>query len=121
MTKAQDLMLELIKVSSFNNFDGEMVVRDLLDHEDLWDGVIIDRDPSQGTPDLIKLRDIGDYGYNVDTLYISSIPGKESDLFELAAHWGADELDWLDPQTAQMAAGSSSFNREKAILRVWFD
>ena len=69
-----------------NLFDPFVVVRDLLNNRDLWEGVVMDRGfaASEGngrgwtrlSSDLIKLRDIGRGCWNVDTLLIlTSGPG----------------------------------------------
>ncbi len=115
--KIQELQFELMKLASFNEFDGDMVVESLKSHEELWRGVIMDRagfnspdakDYSEAI-DLIKLRDIEDEYWNIDTIYIKPVEGKEKELEELAKSWGADEVDWIEKTDAGK------------VLRVWFD
>jgi hypothetical protein len=113
----QELQFELMKQASFNSFTGEQVVKDLLDHKDLWKGAVMD------SRDLIKLRDIDRY-WSVDTLYITPKPGKEIELEELAKTWQADEVDYLGAEESCKKLGfwsSDSRNNEKQILRVWWD
>ncbi len=136
INKIQKLEFELMKEATFNDFDGEKVVKDLEANEDLWKGAVMDRagyvcksDIPGDSPfamaasiDLIKLRDIGSGGWNVDTLFILPQPGKEHKLFELASNWSADEVDWIEGKEAQHMIGSCgpSYNDLK-ILRVWWD
>ena len=123
VNKVQELNLELISIASFNNFDGEQVVKDLLGHRDLWRGVVIDRadyaqTASVETINLIKLRDIANGYWNVDTLYILPEKGKESELKAITATWGADEVDYESAEWSQRALGGGE---EATILRVWWD
>ena len=132
MNRAQELQLELIKLASFNNLDGEQVVKDLLDNKDLWNGVIIGRDSGavidkvevkdslfiSAGMDLIALRDIKS-GYNVDTIYIDTVPGKENKLeLLIRRNWLADEIDWLEDKQVFNQLGTSA---KHSILRVWWD
>ncbi len=119
----QDLQFELMRLATFNEFNGEYIAESLIAHDDLWTAFIMDRadyyydrnDPEsqkrhQEPVDLIKLRDLAAGYWNVDTLYLLAAEGKEKDL-ELLAHreWGADEIDWMQ---------NSHVGR---YLRVWWD
>lgn len=119
MNDIQALQFELMRKASFNEFDGNHVVDSLLAHQDLWTGVVMDRadywykDGRNGHSepvDLIKLRDIHEGYWNVDTVYILAAEGKE-DALELLVRkeWGADEIDWM--QNTHIGK----------YLRVWFD
>lgn len=131
-TTPQEVQFTLMRLSSFNNFDGDLVADSLLAHSDLWEGWILDRagyyaesrrrdvyengglKEGQLMPepiDLIRLRDIAQGYWNVDTLYILPNKGKEKDV-ELLAHreWGADEIDWVDGADCG-----------RPVLRVWWD
>ena len=67
----QKLYLELIVRSSFNNFDGYKVVKDLLKLRKYWYSVIMVRESVSEAPiNLITLRDLPENVNNVDTLYI---------------------------------------------------
>lgn len=122
----QMLQFELMRKASFNNYDGNFVVDDLLAHSDLWEGVVMDRADyyyssaaseqdearrarHQEPVDLIKLRDIGEGYWNVDTVYLVPAEGKRKELEALARNWGADEVDWM----RNTHVGE--------YLRVWFD
>lgn len=116
----QDLQLQLMRMASFNGFDGEAVAGDLLAHRHLWKGAIFDRaayfvlharengacvDPI----DDIRLRDIGDGYWNADTLYLTPADGCEDALETLARGWNADEVNWQDGPNAGR------------FLRIWWD
>jgi hypothetical protein len=74
----QDIQLELIRRSGFNDFDGEQVCALLARHRALWAAVLFDRPgvPNYREPTrllaggLIKLRDLPDNIWNVDTLFV---------------------------------------------------
>lgn len=114
----QDLQFALIEQASFNSFDGSAVVASLKAHPGLWRGAIMKRD------DLIPLRDIPNGYWNVDTLYILPVLGKESELEELASEWNADEISWLGGEQACGALGSYSPEgraNPRAVLSIWWD
>jgi len=108
----QDLQFKLMKSASFNSFNGEQVVEDLLAHENLWKGAIMDRAGYNQEIDFIKLRDIEEGEWNVDTLYIKSSHIDDEKLELLAKTWEADEVAW-----EEVDLGGP---REK-VLRVWWD
>src|SRR4051812_26193705 len=70
----QEIQLELIRRTRYNAFDGERVYAALVRHRELWEAVLMDRPGlSHGAlsaAGLIKLRDLSDNYWNVDTLYI---------------------------------------------------
>jgi hypothetical protein len=131
MNKPQKLQFELMKLATFNEFDGEKVVKSLEENPDLWKGALMTRGSysrpnSEGysdVTDLISLRDLPDY-WNVDTLFITPKAGKEDELKKLAKKWGADEVDWIGGERAANAIGSWSPETRanpKQILRIWWD
>lgn len=114
----QDLWLSLIKEASFNDFNGKKVVADLKANVNLWKAVIMDRD------NLVKLRDLQDGYWNVDTLYITPQLGKEQKLYDLAKKWGADSQKWLGGDEACGELGSYSRGLSKnqnQVLVLWWD
>ena len=122
MNKVQDLNLELIKLASFNEFDGVQVVKDLIEHKDLWRGAVMGR--YGGYSELIPLRDIQKGCWNIDTLMITPVKGREDELEVLAGGWQADEIDWIGAERACDMLGSSSPELRadnKQILRIWWD
>lgn len=117
INKVQDLMFELMRNASFNSFNGHVVVDSLIKHRDLWEGVIMDGDG-------VKLRDISQSHWNVDTVYIIPVKGKEDELMKLAKTWRADEVNWMKGREACTFLGSWSMLDEKNnkhVLTVWWD
>ena len=131
MDKPQELQFELMKLATFNEFDGEQVVKALKGNPELWTGALMTRGSyarpdSEGysdVTDLISLRDLPDY-WNVDTLFITPKAGKLDELEALAKTWNADEVDWYGgEQACQMIGSYSPEGRAnlKQILRIWWD
>lgn len=124
LNEVQKLNFELMKKATFNSFDGEKVVKALEEHQDLWVGAVMDRasycmhksdeSPVSEKIDLIKLRDISDGYWNIDTLFIVPQVGQEDQLEMLAKTWEADEVDWM----SNPDLGTS---RPPRVLRVWWD
>ena len=112
----QKLQFELMKKASFNDFNGERVVKDLEAHLDLWQGVVMKRDG------LIPLRDIKDNFWNIDTLYILAEDGKEEQIETRARTWNADVISWLGDEEAHSLLGDyNDKNYGKKVLFVWWD
>jgi hypothetical protein len=126
-TSVQELQLELIRRSRFNDFDGKRVVRTLLVHRDLWEAVILDRFgvPMAGrlpVSGLIKLRDLPFNLWNADTLYVLCPHKKSAKRLAAIAEkdaWGGETAIFSDQRTVDDALGSGRDTR--AILRVWWD
>jgi len=110
----QEIQLDLIERASFNQFDGAQVRQDLLANQHLWKGVIMGRFDSFP---LIPLRDIASNIWNVDTLMILPQAGREDELQELAAAWGADDVEWMAGDKISLMYGGL----ENEVLRVWWD
>lgn len=97
-----------------------------MDNPDLWEGVIMDR-ASYNEPDgaayesridLIKLRDISEGHWNVDTVYILTTEENAEALEALARKWDADEVDFIGADRAARLLGGGGKNK---VLRVWWD
>ena len=126
----QDLIFEIMERSSYNEFNGKAVVKDLQSHKDLWKGVVMDREYGSFDPvdrdgfkhgiDLIKLRDICDNIYNVDTLFILPSGKDDEALRKLALGWDADEVDWVG-NGDHYSLGIGGKNSDIKILRIWWD
>jgi hypothetical protein len=115
ITKIQAIQLDLLGRSSFNNLNGPQVVRDLLSHRQLWCAALIDR---LGSDALIKLRDLDDNIWNVDTLYVLSSGANDPALARLAGRWHPDARSWVGGSAASQLLGDS---RPRRILEVWWD
>jgi len=151
ITKVQRLLLDLMRMATFNEYNGDAVVESLLSHRDLWIAVMIDREGYRaqyligeqrekrekgeeiGLPispiDTIKLRDVSEGYWNVDTVLILPEPGKEDSLELLVRReWNADEIDWYEPLDAGLIIhGDLAFGKPMVttkvdrMLRVWWD
>lgn len=98
----QDIQLELIRRTAFNNFNGTQIVSDLEKHRDLWLSVLIDRPCDID----IKLRDLPENIWNVDTLFILSSGKDDEELELLAESWRPDNINWL---------------KARRIMCIWWD
>ena len=107
----QQLYLDLMKLSSFNDFDGPAVVASLEAHQDLWHSATMIREQDDFH---VVLRDLPRYN-NVDALFIAATPGQEAALEALANTWHADEIDWKAHKII------SGMRVDMAVLRVWWD
>ncbi len=124
----QDIQLELVRRTGFNSFDGERIAASLLEHRVLWEAVVFDRLPADRTrllpmSGLIKLRDLRENLWNVDTLYIlTSDRNRAEKLAEIAKYekWGSDEMFIFD-EPDQIDATLGGPAPGKAIVRVWWD
>lgn len=124
----QHIQLELIKLAWGRR--GEQIVSDLLKHREIWDAVLADH---LNVPpcSLIKLRDLPEGDWNVDTLYIlvrGSAERKAASravLEMLVQGWLADSWTWYDiaepdpRRTAEQSLGTSE--PDLALFRVWWD
>jgi hypothetical protein len=115
VTKIQAIQLDLLRRSSFNNLDGTKVARALLNNRRLWCGALIDR---LGSDALIKLRDLDENVWNVDTLYVLSSGANDRMLTRLARRWHPDAMSWVSGAAASRLLGD---NRPARILEVWWD
>ena len=124
MNAIQELNLELIEKASFNNFDGKLVVSELRKNRSLWTAVVMDREyyesaAKDGGCNLIKLRDLPDDMWNVDTVFILSSGKDDKLLMAVAKGWSADEISWIEGEKAGKLLGS--FPAKQKILRAWWD
>lgn len=110
----QRVVLNLMKRSSYNEFDGDRVVRSLDSNSDLWVGAYM---VPEAYP-LLPLRDLPDGYHNVSTLYIMSSGVNDEELVALARSWRADEVGWLTDQEVAHLMGGGGAGR---VLRVWWD
>jgi len=116
MNKTQKIVGELMKASSFNNFDGKKVVEDL-EKSDKWISFIWGRfDYFQ----LIPLRDIADNQYNADTLYIMVKKENRDWMEKMARIWNVDECDELKEEELFNKLGASP-EPDRSYYRLWWD
>ena len=116
MANPQDLWLELIKLSSFNFFDGERVVEDLKANRELWDSAIM-----LGNEGIL-LRDLPKGIHNVDTLYILTDKRRVKKLLEVVEGWEYDNIYMLEGEEAMSFLGFwSSEGTDKVVVVLWWD
>lgn len=126
----QDIQLELIRRTTFNDFDGEEVCELLARHRGLWRAALLDRVgvPNYAEPTrlltggLIKLRDLKDNVWNADTLFVltKSIAAAR----ELAAAFEAAEMGAMPEVHDDMAENDNAMGTGRqtyGILTVWWD
>ena len=126
----QDIQLELIRRTRFNSFDGEKICDLLRVYRPLWRAVIFDRPglPNYAEPTrlltsgLIKLRDLEDDIWNVDTLFVltHTLAGAR-ELATAFEELGAGAMPSVhdDQREIDMALGTG--RQEFGILTVWWD
>ena len=123
----QEIQLELIRRTQFNAFDGERVAAALMAHRDLWESVLMDRfcfSNAGGLPSagLIKLRDLADNYWNVDTLYILCPDAASArQLGEMAETEGWGEMVQVHDDEKEVQSALGGTGRPHAIVSVWWD
>lgn len=126
----QEIQLELLRRTAFNNLDGERIARALLEHRDLWLSVMLDRAPIWNIQYmrlpvswLVKMRDMPHNIWNADTLYIVSDSVEKARKLERIAtgenHWGGEVLVYEKQTEIDRALGTG--RHEHAIVTVWWD
>ena len=128
INKVQKLQFELMKLSSFNEFDGKKVTNDLTENRELWVSCVWGR---LRHFELIPLRDIVDGLWNTDTLYILTHKEKVKEIKNLARNWKVDEfgVTYSDREEGTIAFDHKRvwrvFGRnlkdDECIIRIWWD
>jgi hypothetical protein len=126
----QEIQLELLRRTRFNALDGERVCASLLKHRDLWLAALLDR---PGVADytqpgrlliagLIKLRDLPDNIWNVDTLFLLTPTHREADELARIAEeedWGGEVRVYRDQAEIDRALGTG--RDDYGLVSVWWD
>jgi hypothetical protein len=126
----QDIQLELLRRTRFNDLDGERVVASLLKHHDLWLAVLLDRPgiPNYAeqhlllTSGLIKLRDLRDNIWNADTLFILTRTREQARQIGRIVEeeeWGGSVQLHEDQEEIDRALGTG--RKEYGLVSVWWD
>ncbi|MFC9440478.1 hypothetical protein [Nocardia sp. NPDC057030] len=127
----QQIQLELVRRRRFNDFDGELVVASLERHRELWVAVCMDRlgvasveHPDWFAPlSLIKLRDLPDDTWNVDTLFVlTESLDKARELAQVAEkeRWLATEVT-VQENPEEMGNALGSWPYTEGVLTAWWD
>jgi hypothetical protein len=126
MNRPQELQLQRLQLSVFNNMDGPSVAHDLLENQRLWDSFMFGRFEYQP---LIELRDLPQGIINADTVYLLTTKDRLADLLKRIERWEADEVGW---QTADQQEGAfpdrsdfdllgASLGPNDVLVRIWWD
>lgn len=111
----QEIQLELIRRHQHNYFDGEEVAEDLTAHREWWEAVLMDT--SAG---LVKLRDLGDNFWNVDTLCILATNEPNARRLEkLGERWSADSVTVYEEEETEWELGGGI--EEQRLVTMWWD
>jgi hypothetical protein len=119
ITKIQDLQLQIIALTSHNNFDGKKINKLLLTYRHLWRAVMMP------PIELFPLRDMEEGLWVADTLYLIPQEGKEFELEDMVREqFNADEITWIGSDQALDLLGywnKDAVLNPKLILSVWWD
>ena len=126
----QEIQLELIRRTSYNDFDGQKVYKSLMRHHDLWQAVLLDRpgianyaEPSHLLMcGLIKLRDLDDNLWNADTLFILTRTREQARAMRKIIDeegWGGEALLHENQQELDRALGTG--RQEYGLVTIWWD
>ena len=125
----QDIQLEIIRRNSFNGFDGVKIANSLTRNKHLWKSVLMDsvswsfayEKGDKECIQLIKLRDLDQNFFNVDTLFILPKEGKAEELESFAKrNWRPDETKIVSGDKAGSWLGMGGFPDLK-IVKLWWD
>ena len=117
INKAQEIMFDLIRLARFNNFEPDKILRDLINHKELWISVVIG---NISETNLIVLRDIPRGHINLDKLYILCRKENVDKIAELANNWNPDEMWWLTQEEKEHALGMDPI-KDLEVLVLWWD
>ena len=119
ITKIQALQLQIIALTSHNNFDGRKINKLLLENRHFWRAVMMP------PIELFPLRDMENGLWVADTLYLLPQSGKEFELEELVREqFNADEITWIGGDQALDLLGywdNDVVLNPRLILSVWWD
>jgi hypothetical protein len=126
----QEIQLELIRRTQFNDLDGEKIYSRLMHYRDLWQAVLLDRPgiPNYSRPaqlllgGLIKLRDLPDNVWNADQLFVLTYTRAGAlQLAQIAKdeEWGGMSQVHEDQEAMDDALGTG--RQEFGLLWMWWD
>ncbi len=111
----QEIQLELIRRHQHNYFEGEEVAEDLMAHREWWEAVLMDTGAR-----LVKLRDLADNFWNVDTLYILAANEHSARrLAELGERCLADTVSVYEEEETRWELGGGI--EQQRLVTMWWD
>lgn len=116
ISEAQQIQLDVIAKTNFNNFNGGKIATWLKENHKMWRTVLLPLD-------FISLRDLDDGHWHADTLFIYPEDGYGFKLEEIMKEqFQADETQWIGREEAMDMLGTSEIkNASYVILSVWWD
>ena len=90
---AQDIQLELIRRSKFNEFNGERVYKDLMENRGLWRAVVFTRACDEIE---LVLRDLPENEWLADMILILVDGDKVARMLRIVKKWDADVVKVID-------------------------
>lgn len=116
ISEAQQIQLDVIAKTNFNNFNGKKIAQWLRENHKMWKTVLLPLD-------FISLRDMDTGGWHADTLYIYPEEGYGFELEEIMKEqFHADETQWHGgSDTMRMLGTSKVKDSSYIILSAWWD
>lgn len=109
----QEIYMELARISSFENYDGQNVCKILEKNRDLWVSMIFG-----GSSPGITLRDMHTGYHNADTMWLLVKPDKAKELELLVLReFRADAVEWEKNPSSFLG----EYPPRNAVLMVWWD
>lgn len=115
INEAQLVVLETIKITRINNFDGEVVEKWLMQNETKYTAALLTKDRI-----LTILRDLPKDCYNADTIYISTASMEDAREIKRVAkeEWHCSEVDILDNEMRRSLRWRED---DLQLIRIWWD
>lgn len=113
MSPIQDLYFALMARSSFNDFDGPQVVRDLQARPAHWHAAVM-----VGSNLDVQLRDLPLGVSQIDTLYLATDESHVEAFEDLAGQWRAASVERCRPGPG---LGFGGWATKDVVLRLWWD
>lgn len=116
ISEAQQIQLDVIAKTNFNNFNGREIAEWLKENHKMWRAVLLPLN-------FISLRDMDDSHWHADTLYIYPEDGWQFKLEEIMKEqFSADETRWINGSEASDMLGISEVeDKSYVILEAWWD
>ena len=116
ISEAQQIQLDVIAKTNFNNFNGKEIARWLKENHKMWRTVLLPLD-------FISLRDMANGSWHADTLFIYPEDGYGFKIEEIMKEqFYADETQWHGGESAMDMLGTSELrDKSYVIFSAWWD